>query len=149
VVEAVDSSLTAASPAGQDSPGASIRSRVLQCAGTGDGGLFTGILCRYLALAAADPRLPEHVRATAARLVLDTAESFWLGRRHISAAEPLARHVSRNRGKHQGIPLFSVDPQVPADATYPPGAVVELSSQLQAWMVLEAAASIKQKARRN
>jgi hypothetical protein len=30
----------------------------------------------------------------------------------------------------------------PADATYPPGSVVELSTQLQAWMVIEAAASI-------
>jgi predicted alpha-1,6-mannanase (GH76 family) len=146
VVEAVERSLTAAPPAGgQDGPGASMRSKVLQCAGTGDGGLFTGILCRYLSLAAADPRLAEPVRATAARLVLDTAEAFWAGRRHISAAEPLAKHASR----HQGNPLFSAHPQVPADATYPPGAAVELSTQLQAWMVLEAAAAIQQKARRN
>ena len=31
---------------------------VLRCEGTGDGGLFTGILARYLALAAVDERLP-------------------------------------------------------------------------------------------
>ena len=31
---------------------------VLRCEGTGDGGLFTGILVRYLALAAVDERLP-------------------------------------------------------------------------------------------
>ncbi|MFP5311745.1 MAG: glycoside hydrolase family 76 protein, partial [Actinomycetes bacterium] len=42
---------------------------VLRCEGTGDGGLFTGILCRYLALAALDARLPESTRATAARLL--------------------------------------------------------------------------------
>ena len=39
----------------------------------GDGKLFTGILCRYLAVAARDRRLPAASRETAARLVLDTA----------------------------------------------------------------------------
>jgi predicted alpha-1,6-mannanase (GH76 family) len=39
----------------------------------GDGSLFTGILCRYLALAARDLRLPETSRTTAARLVTLTA----------------------------------------------------------------------------
>ena len=39
----------------------------------GDGSLFTGILCRYLALAALDPRLPAHTRATASNLVQQTA----------------------------------------------------------------------------
>ncbi|WP_346921798.1 glycoside hydrolase family 76 protein [Glutamicibacter creatinolyticus] len=39
----------------------------------GDGSLFTGILCRYLALAATDHRLGQRARQTAARLVSDTA----------------------------------------------------------------------------
>lgn len=39
----------------------------------GDGGLFTGILCRYLALAAQDERLPAHSRATASTMVKETA----------------------------------------------------------------------------
>ncbi|WP_449374505.1 glycoside hydrolase family 76 protein [Arthrobacter psychrolactophilus] len=39
----------------------------------GDGSLFTGILCRYLALAARDPRLSAHSRDTASNLVRDTA----------------------------------------------------------------------------
>lgn len=39
----------------------------------GDGSLFTGILCRYLALAARDSRLPSAARTTAADLVGDTA----------------------------------------------------------------------------
>ena len=114
---------------------------ILRCDGTGDGGLFTGILCRYLALAAVDLRLPENVRATAERLVLDTADAFWAGRRHITATEPLAAH----RGKL----LFSVHPQTSASVSYPPGTAVELSTQLQAWMILEAAAAIRQPATRN
>ncbi|NVM95747.1 glycoside hydrolase family 76 protein [Arthrobacter wenxiniae] len=39
----------------------------------GDGSLFTGILCRYLAVAARDRRLPADARSTAARLVALTA----------------------------------------------------------------------------
>lgn len=42
----------------------------------GDGNLFTGILCRYLALAANDERLPAATRRTAARLVCDTASQL-------------------------------------------------------------------------
>jgi predicted alpha-1,6-mannanase (GH76 family) len=107
---------------------------VLHCEGTGDGGLFTGILARYLALAATDGRLPAPTRATAAALVTETAQAFWDGRRQVGAGEPLAR---------QGAQLaFSAFPATPAAGTYPPGAAVELSTQLQAWMVLEAAASV-------
>ncbi|MHA7303724.1 glycoside hydrolase family 76 protein [Arthrobacter sp. TMN-49] len=39
----------------------------------GDGNLFTGILCRYLALAACDERLPASARETASALVKETA----------------------------------------------------------------------------
>ncbi|XAZ31960.1 hypothetical protein AAHB34_03285 [Paenarthrobacter ureafaciens] len=53
---------------------------VVRCEGTGDGGLFTGILLRYLALAARDARLPESTRSTARDLVLSTAEALWTGR---------------------------------------------------------------------
>ncbi|MDQ0635498.1 putative alpha-1,6-mannanase (GH76 family) [Arthrobacter pascens] len=156
IVEAVGRSLTVPPEADRQS-GASPDSLVLQCAGTGDGGLFTGILCRYLALAAADQRLSGTVRAAAGRLVLDTAEAFWAGRRHISPTEPLARHLTKHPSghlsghvsghprKHQGNLIFSVHPRTPADVTYPPGAAVELSTQLQAWMVLEAAAAIQRK----
>ena len=110
---------------------------VLRCEGTGDGGLFTGILVRYLALAAVDGRLPAATRATAAALVNDTAEAFWEGRRILSAEDPLARKGGRI--------LFSTRPELPARDTCPAGAAVELSTQLQAWMVLEAAASIAAK----
>ncbi|WP_258804775.1 glycoside hydrolase family 76 protein [Pseudarthrobacter sp. NS4] len=105
---------------------------VLRCDGTGDGGLFTGILCRYLALTAADPRLPEGTRTTAARLVTDTAQAFWAGRRVLDAGEA----PENQRGKS----IFSHNAGHPAQETYPPGTAVELSTQLQAWMTLEAAA---------
>jgi predicted alpha-1,6-mannanase (GH76 family) len=123
VVEAVNRQLTV--------PGGGT---VLRCDGTGDGGLFTGILCRYLALAATDIRLPERIRATAARLVTGTAEAFWSGKRSLGAAEP--------GGNHPGGSIFSVHAARPAEETYPRGAAVELSTQLQAWMVLEAAAAV-------
>jgi predicted alpha-1,6-mannanase (GH76 family) len=111
-------------------------SLVLRCDGTGDGGLFTGILTRYLALAANDQRLPLDVRTTAAGLVTGTAGALWAGRRPIAAGEPLARHG------RTGEPVFSSEPRRPAGDTYPPGTAVELSTQLQAWMALEAAASV-------
>lgn len=107
---------------------------VLRSEGTGDGGLFTGVLVRYLALAAVDERLSPETRAEAALLVTDTAEAFWEGRRLVAAQEPLARKDARL--------VFSARPELPARRTYPAGSVVELSTQLQAWMVLEAAASI-------
>ncbi len=107
--------------------------RVLRCDGTGDGGLFTGILCRYLALAAADVRLPESARNTATELVTATANAFWAGRRPSEAGATTGSY---------GRCVFSIHAAQPADTTYPPGAAVELSTQLQAWMVLEAAAAI-------
>lgn len=116
---------------------------VLRCDGTGDGGLFTGILSRYLALAAVDGRLTEQTRATAARLVTDTAEAFWAGRRTVAPEESLAKHSRRaSEGGSHGVSVFSIRAEAPAGQTYPPGAAVELSTQLQAWMILEAAASV-------
>ena len=106
----------------------------LRCEGTGDGGLFTGILVRYLALAALDERLPADTRTTAATLVNDTAEALWQGRRILRAQDRLAR-----AGGHL---VFSDRTELPARRIYPEGAAVELSTQLQAWMVLEAAAKI-------
>ena len=135
VVDGVDRHLTVPAPAADESRGlASGGGTVLRCDGTGDGGLFTGILCRYLALAAQDTRLPGRTRATAARLVTDTAEAFWQGRRTLEASEITAQH--------QGKSIFSVHAARAAGDTYPPGTAVELSTQLQAWMTLEAAAVV-------
>jgi predicted alpha-1,6-mannanase (GH76 family) len=121
LVEAVSKELTV--------PG----TRVIHGDGTGDGGLFTGILVRYLALAARDQRLPADARETARDLVHTTAAAFWTSGRE-------APELMRGKG---GTPwIFSPNPLRPASETYPPGAVVELSTQLQAWMTFEAAATL-------
>ncbi|WAH99341.1 glycoside hydrolase family 76 protein [Arthrobacter sp. MMS18-M83] len=109
---------------------------VLRGEGTGDRGLFSGILVRYLALAAEDMRLSATTRTTARRLVLDTAEALWAGR--------TVRTVRRDEADDDdGWLVFSTEPQRPAAETYPAGTAVELSTQLQAWMVLEAAARVR------
>ncbi|WP_411375485.1 glycoside hydrolase family 76 protein [Arthrobacter sp. MPF02] len=135
VVAGVDQLLTVpARVGGASDGGSSDRTQVLRCDGTGDGGLFTGILCRYLALAVRDARLPQATRDTAARLVTDTAQALWEGRRSLAAGEAARQHKDTS--------IFSIHAVQPAVATYPEGAVVELSTQLQAWMTLEAAAAI-------
>jgi predicted alpha-1,6-mannanase (GH76 family) len=94
--------------------------RVLVTHGGHDGGLFTGILARYLALCAADPATDAATTATARRLVSATADGFWAGR-----------------------PGPTGGTRFPIDAT---GSLadgrLELSTQLQAWMTLEAAAAL-------
>ncbi len=118
LVAAVDRSLTT--------------SGVLQGHGGGDGGLFTGILARYLALVSTD--LPgddpadRATRATAARLVIQSAEAAW------------SHALTTGRG-----PLFGPDWTRPArrprrgDDGRPER---QLSVQLSGWMLLEAAAVV-------
>ncbi|MEO6999433.1 MAG: glycoside hydrolase family 76 protein, partial [Terracoccus sp.] len=98
--------------------------------GGDDGGLFTGILVRYLALAAGEPSLDDGARSMARRLVLDTAECFWFGRDERTLAD--GRWAS----------VFSPDAARPAAEAQPTGQVIELSTQVQAWMALEAAATL-------
>ncbi|MGT2463168.1 glycoside hydrolase family 76 protein [Sinomonas atrocyanea] len=107
------------------------RGRALRGDGGGDGGLFMGILARYLALAACDPRLPHAARSTARGLVAATAEALWAG-----AELRAGQHRSPGDG------TWWTFPQRPGEAArdaYPAGSRVELSTQLQAWMVLEGA----------
>ena len=52
--------------------------RVLRTHGDGDGGLFSGILARYLALAAHSPALADGARQVARELVRGTAEALSL-----------------------------------------------------------------------
>ena len=108
---------------------------VLGVHGDGDGGLFTGIAVRYLALAAQHPQLDPAARATARSLVLGTASALWKGRQ--------TRSTPKTFGMPSGpVLVFSPDPAVPADESQPPGIPVELSSQVQAWTILEAAATL-------
>ena len=110
---------------------------VIRGQGGGDGGLFGGILARYLALAATalpelDPDLTEPAKL-AASLVFTSAEAAW-----------------RNRAIAPGGPLFGPDwtkPAVlPRARAKAEGHLPErdMSVQLGAWMVLEAAATLEQ-----
>ncbi|MEZ2390368.1 glycoside hydrolase family 76 protein [bacterium RCC_150] len=133
LVGSVAAHLTVPPPDTPASPDTSPRldNLVLRSEGTGDGGLFTGILVRYLALAAVDVRLPAPTRKTARHLVLDTAEALWAG------------HTTRlDTHDADAWLIFPMEPQRAAVEGYPAGTAVELSTQLQAWMVLEAAARL-------
>lgn len=103
---------------------------VLRTHGGGDGGLFTGILVRYLALAAGETRLAAETRELAAAMVTQTADAFWAGR--------------TERPTHRGAvaAVFPADPLSTAAGAATGDDVVELSTQLQAWMTLEAAAAV-------
>jgi predicted alpha-1,6-mannanase (GH76 family) len=100
---------------------------VLPGHGGGDGGLFTGILARYLADAAL--RRPE-LAPTAAGLVMASAAAAW------------DSSVKARCG-----PLFGPDWRVPAvlpdaSSTAPEH---DLSVQVSGWMVLEAAAALERR----
>jgi predicted alpha-1,6-mannanase (GH76 family) len=117
---------------------------VIQGAGGGDGGLFNGILARYLALAAT--QLPEEspedtaARATAKELVLKSAQSAWDFRQNVD-----------------GLPLFGAfwdrSADLPRaggeDAQFVEGAVnaseipeKDMSVQVSGWMLMEAAYTV-------
>ncbi|MFC5995979.1 glycoside hydrolase family 76 protein [Pseudonocardia hispaniensis] len=90
--------------------------------GGGDGGLFNGILARYLADAAR--RRPE-LAADAGRLVLASAESVWA-----------------NRAEAEAGPVFAEDWRRPARIPARGSPESGLSVQLSGWMLLEAAARL-------
>ena len=132
VVEAVDQHLTSPSRAGA-APGQRRSSAATERA-TADSSPGSSAVTWHSP--PPTPGFPEAVRATAARLVLAprtpsgpagapcTTPSHWRGTR--------------------GTVFSSIHAKQPAADTYPPGAAVELSTQLQAWMVLEAAAAVHQ-----
>ncbi len=116
---------------------------VLTTHGGHDGGLFTGITARYLALAARHPGMPPEAAAQARDLVHGTADALWAGRADVEVTGGLAGWSRRLRGRPPArAAVFSPDPAVPARASQPRGIPVELSTQLQAWLILEAAATL-------
>lgn len=117
---------------------------VIKGAGGGDGGLFNGILARYLALVATtlpgDTPEDDAARETARAIVLKSARSAWDHRQTVD-----------------GLPLFSAfwdrHAEIPTaggqEAEFVEGAVNasavperDLSVQLAGWMLMEAAHSV-------
>ncbi|ROZ65694.1 glycosidase [Kocuria soli] len=115
--------------------------RVLRTHGSGDAGLFTGILARYLAEAAESPALDENTRRTARRLVLDTADALWEGRREFDPELDFNDPQARPDPERMQV-IFSPDPLKHANEAQPAGKTVELGTQIQAWTTLEAAARL-------
>ena len=110
------------------------RDGVLPGHGGGNGGLFTGILARYLALVSTE--LPGSdpadltTRRTAGRLVLDSATAAW-----------------EHRAEAPGGPVFGPDWASPAvlprrGRHSSPQPERDLSVQLSGWMLMEAAARL-------
>lgn len=117
--------------------------RLLGTQGGGDGGLFTGILVRYLADVALHPALPETTRAKARELVLATAEVLWDGRREFDPDLPMSEPgIDPTEIRGQAVALFSPHVDRHISDVLKPGQPVDLSTQVQAWTILEAAVRV-------
>jgi predicted alpha-1,6-mannanase (GH76 family) len=105
---------------------------VLPGQGAGDGGLFAGILARYLALAATRlPAVGSDAGEVAADLVLTSARAAW-----------------RNRAMARSGPLFGPEwnqPAVAPRSANDPRLERDLSVQLSGWMLIEAAALLERR----
>lgn len=111
--------------------------------GGGNGGLFTGILARYLAFAATnlpgDEPADRQARATAARLVQRSAEAAWDHRAHAECGPVFGADWTRpamvpGRARLGAVAGAAVDSSAQPER--------DLSVQLSAWMLLEAAAAL-------
>lgn len=117
---------------------------VVKGSGSGDGGLFRGILVRYLALVATDlpddQKLSRATKRLAAKLVVSTADAVWDQRLEVN-----------------GLPVFSADWTRQAEIPRSGGRIAgssggtvagseiaerDLSVQLSGWMAIEAAARV-------
>lgn len=117
---------------------------VVKGSGSGDGGLFRGILVRYLALVATDlpddQKLSRATKRLAGKLVVSTADAVWDQRLEVD-----------------GLPVFSADwtrqaelPRAAGSIGGASGGAVagseiaerDLSVQLSGWMAIEAAARV-------
>ncbi|MGP6174707.1 glycoside hydrolase family 76 protein [Corynebacterium sp. A21] len=112
--------------------------------GDGDGGLFKGILMRYLADVAirlpADNPANKTVRRIAARMVLGSAESVWNNRLEVDGLPVFATDWTESaRLPHNyGLSSTTLSERVGAIRI----AERDLSVQLSGWMLIEAAARV-------
>ncbi|RKQ34919.1 glycoside hydrolase family 76 protein [Kocuria tytonis] len=114
---------------------------VLKGQGGGDAGLFTGILARYLGYAAASSDLDAEARETARGLLGVTADALWDGRREFGPDEDFTRPgAAATPGGRETVAVFSPEPAQHTNLAQRTGAPAELSTQVQAWTVFEAAA---------
>lgn len=117
---------------------------IIRGAGGGDGGLFNGILARYLALVATD--LPQNddddaeARETASKLVLDSAKAAWDNRQTVDSLPLFAAFWERTA---------EIPSAAGKEAEFVEGAVNaseiperDLSVQLSGWMLMEAAHAV-------
>lgn len=115
---------------------------VINGGGGGDGGLFNGILTRYLAVVAVmlpgDDPVQEEDRRTAAALVTASAEAAWANRLEVEG-EPLFGNdwskPARLPGDSGGAGRFTSGGSVTASAV----PERDLAVQLSGWMLMEAA----------
>lgn len=115
---------------------------VIAGGGGGDGGLFNGILMRYLALAARHLRGTDadDAREAAAEIVLASAEAAWNGAREIDGRVLFSADWRREA---------TIPGTVGRAAQFTGGTVLsseiperDLSVQLSGWMAMEAAAAL-------
>ena len=119
------------------------RRRILISHGDGDGGLFTGILVRYLGMAASSPLLSDEARALASTLVYSTARALWEGRREFDPDLPMNEYgIDPNEIRGKALVQFSPRFTEPMSKVVKPGAPVERSAQVQAWTIFETAARL-------
>lgn len=117
---------------------------IIRGAGGGDGGLFNGILARYLALVATS--LPQNddddaaARAAATKLVLTSAEAAWDNRQTVDGLPLFAAFWERTAE----IPTAAGEEAESVEGAVNSSQVPErdLSVQLAGWMLMEAAHAV-------
>ena len=114
---------------------------VIKGAGGGDGGLFNGILARYLALVVTTlpARGPEDEKAreTARSLVLASAKAAWDNRQTVEGCRCSAPSGTARPNCHGGNARTRSSSRVPSTRSEIPER--DLSVQLSGWMLMEAA----------
>ena len=117
---------------------------VIKGSGSGDGGLFRGILMRYLALVATDlpddQKLSRATKRLASKLVLSTAEAVWNHRLDVNGLPVFSAEWTREAELPQAV--GSIRGMSGGSVAGSEIAERDLSVQLSGWMAIEAAARV-------